>query len=163
MANIRFHRLALATRQLKTAVALFLRGGDLFSAITLAGAASGLLTQLVINAGKQPFVDYGRPVQSKVYGSATPSREKYNRHMNDQFGVNSLRHHSPTDAPTIDIDERVAAERALTRALVDYIELQGKRDPFVVAFLNWLWVTRDGKQMMNEYESLPKNLKELRE
>jgi hypothetical protein len=162
MPKIRYHRLDLASRQLQTAVALFLRGGDLFSVITLAGAASGLLTQLVINAGKQPFVDYGRLVQSQVFGSATPSREKYNRQVNDQFGVNALRHHAPTDAPTMDLDERVAAERALIRALVDYIELQGQRDPFVAAFLHWLWVTHDGKKIMSEYESLPKNLKRLR-
>jgi hypothetical protein len=162
MAKSKYQRIDIAARQLETAVFMFLNGMDRFSVITLAGAASGTLTQLVLNAGKQPFVDYGRLVQSKLIGPTMPSREKYNRHVNDQFGVNALRHHAATDAPIIDLDEQIAAERAITRALVDYIELRGQTEPFVIRFLNWAWMTRDGHKIMAEYEALPQNLKELK-
>lgn len=163
MAKTKFQRIDLATRQLERAILMFLGEQDRFSVITLAGAASGILTQLVLNAGKQPFVDYARLLQSKLIGPTIAPREKFNRHINDRFGVNALRHHAPNDPPTINLDEERAAEEALTRAVVDYIALRGQSEPFVVAFLNWAWMTRDGPKIMAEYEAQPKTVKALKQ
>ena len=162
MAKSKYQRIDLAAQQLERAVVMFLQGQDRFSVITLAGAASGILTQLVLNAKKQPFVDYARLIQSKYFGPTTPPRDKFNRHINDQFGIHALRHHAANDPPTIDMDEEKAAENAITRAICDYIELRGQSEPFVIAFLNSTWMTRDGPKIMAEYEAQPKTVKALK-
>lgn len=54
----KYHRSELAKQQLKTAVALFLNEKDLSSVITLSAASSTILSQLVRNSGKEPFIDY---------------------------------------------------------------------------------------------------------
>jgi hypothetical protein len=161
MPKEKYLRLDLARQQLETAVALFFRK-DYVSVITLAGAASGILTQLVLNAGKEPFVDYGRTLQSTLYGQATPGRETYNRFINDKFGVNALRHHGASDPDMIALNVDVQAEKALTRAVVDYIELRGQTEPFVTALLQWLWVNRNGPKAMAEFEAVPDRFKRKR-
>lgn len=55
----RYHKYDIARGQLETAIRLFLVDGcDMFSAVTLAAASGEILHQLVLNDGKQPFVDY---------------------------------------------------------------------------------------------------------
>lgn len=49
----KYHRNELARQQLKTAVMLFLNEKDLSSVITLSGASSNILSQLVRNYGKE--------------------------------------------------------------------------------------------------------------
>jgi hypothetical protein len=161
MPKQKYLRLDLARQQLETAVTLFL-GKDYLSAITLAGATSGILTQLVLNAGKEPFVDYGRTFQSSRYGQATPGRENYNRFINNQFGVYVLRHHAANDQDTIELNADLQAEHALSRAIVDYVELRGQDEPVVQMFLQWLWVNRDGPKEMAEFEAEDKRFKRQR-
>ena len=48
---------------------------------------------------------------------------------------------------------------ALTRALADYTSLNGQDRPFVKAFFNWAWETKDGKALMKEYENVSNRLK----
>jgi hypothetical protein len=161
MAMVRYCKLDLAARQLETAVWLFLEGHDRFSVITLAGAASGILTQLVLNAGKQPFADYGRLIAKERTG-VEPKRSKYIRDVNLRFGVDLLKHHAANDPPTIELDEHIAAENAVTRAVCDYIELCGQELPFVKAFLQYTWVTRNGPEVMKAYEAQPDRVKRLK-
>jgi hypothetical protein len=161
MPKQKYLRLDLARQQLQTAVSLFL-GKDYLSVITLAGAASGVLTQLVLNSGKEPFVDYGRTFQSSRYSQATPGREKYNRFINSKVGVDVLRHHAANDPETIELNAELQAEHALSRAVVDYIELRGQDEPFVQMFLKWLWVNRDGPKEMAEFEAEDKRFKKRR-
>lgn len=161
MAKIKYLRLDLAARQLETAVWMFLEGKDRFSVITLAGAASAILTRLVINAGKQPFADYGRLIV-REYTGMEPARDKYIRRINLLFGIDVLKHHAPNDPLTVELDEHRAAEHAIIRALVDYIELRGQDAPFVKAFLRYTWLTRNGPEMMKAYEGLPERIKRLK-
>jgi hypothetical protein len=161
VAKTKFLRLDVAARQLDTAVWMFLSGKDRFSVITLAGAASGILTQLVLNAGKQPFADYGRLVVNEQLGHL-PKRKSYIRHVNVLLGVDALKHHAPNDAPTIELDEDGAAEKALIRAIIDYIALRGQSDPFVRFFLNYLWVKLDGPKAMEAWNAMPESIKRLR-
>jgi hypothetical protein len=154
-------RIDLAARQLETAVWMFLEGKDRFSVITLAGAATGILTQLVINAGKQPFADFGRLIVKEHLGKL-PTRTKYTRHVNLMLGIDLLKHHAPNDALTIELDEEKAAESAVTRAMIDYVELRGDDFPFVRAFFNWLWINRNGPELVTQFNSLPRRLKKLR-
>jgi len=46
-----YRRFELAERQLETAIALFVSGGDKFSVITLAGAVDVILCRLILNSG----------------------------------------------------------------------------------------------------------------
>lgn len=160
MAKIKYLRLDLAARQLETAAWMFLDGKDRFSVITLAGAASAILTQLVINAGKQPFADYGRLI-AKEYTGIEPTRGKYIRHVNMLLGIDVLKHHAPNDPTTIDLDEHRAAENAVIRAMADYIELCGQDAPFVKAFLQYTCLTRNDPELMKAYEEQPERIKQL--
>ena len=72
-------KLALAQQQLETAIGLFVSRRDRVSAITLAGAADGILHGLVIKAGKAPFADYAMEVREALSGE-TPAKAKFARH-----------------------------------------------------------------------------------
>lgn len=158
MPETKYHRLEIVARQLETAVVMFLNGRDRFSVITLAGAASNILSQLVRNQGKEPFIDYSIRVHGALIGF-TPPRIKYNKHINDKLGINALKHHSAGDATHIELDEERAAEDAIIKAIADYIKIKGQEEPFVRAFLAWTWKHRGGKQIMESYEKIPPKLK----
>ncbi len=59
----------------------------------------------------------------------------------------------------IDLDLDKMAIDALTRALADYITLNGKEDHFVKAFLSWSWKNMDGHALMEEFMKVPERLK----
>lgn len=158
MAEIKYPKEEIAARQLETAILMFLNGRDRFSVITLAGAASNILSQLVRNRGSEPFIDYSRRVFDAVRGY-TPPREKYKKHINDMLGINYLKHHSAGDAIHIELDEEKAAEDAITKALADYIKIRGQEELFVKAFLSWSWQKNNGKKMMEAYKNRPAKLK----
>lgn len=158
MTKLKYHREEIAVRQLETAVSMFLNDRDRFSVITLAGAASNILSQLVRNKGKEPFIDYSRKVYNSMRGF-TPPRAKYNKYINDKLGINALKHHLAGAATHIELDEQKAAEDAITKAIADYTKIKGQEEPFVQAFLAWTWKNRDGKQIMEDYEKRPKKLK----
>ena len=71
-------KLALAERQLETAIGLFVSGRDRLSAITLAGAADGILHGLVLKAGDQPFSDYAMGVREAL-SKETPAKRLIRR------------------------------------------------------------------------------------
>jgi hypothetical protein len=148
----------IARSQLETAVKIFLNGRDRFSVITLAGAASNILSQLVTNDGGEPFLDYARLIY-KDYSGITPPREKYNKHLNQTIGINQLKHHSIGDPEHIELDEEKGAEQAITKAVADYISLYGQDELFVKAFLKWAWVNNDGEAIMENYKKIPSKLK----
>jgi fibrillarin-like rRNA methylase len=70
----KYHRKEIATQQLETAIWLFLNNKDLSSVITLAGAAGTILSQLVKNAGHEPFVDYACKIYNKVMKTTPPRK-----------------------------------------------------------------------------------------
>lgn len=154
----KFHRLEIAERQLETAVALFLSGLDLSSVITLAGAASGILDELVARAGKEPFVDYARRVHRDLIGHI-PKRQAYAHRIEKRLGITDHKHLSKDDEPTIEIDLEAKSAEALARAIADFTTLKGKEEPFVQAFLQWLWENWDGPSMMKKFLSMPDRLK----
>jgi hypothetical protein len=51
------NKLDITREQLRTAVMLYCSGRDRFSAITLAGAADVILSQLLLNEGRENFSD----------------------------------------------------------------------------------------------------------
>lgn len=158
MSEKKYHKKDVAKSQLKTAVWLFLNEIDYSSAITLAGASDNILTQLLINEGKVPFLHYACEIHNKIYGF-TPKRKGYKHRIEKQMGIISHKHMSPECSDEIEIDLPDSAKKAATRAVLDYANLYGDKEPFIVAFLNWLWVNDDGKAIVEAYNSLPESMK----
>jgi hypothetical protein len=142
-------KLALAQQQLETAIGLFVSRRDRISAITLAGAADGILHGLVLKAGKQPFSDYAMGVREAMSGE-TPAKAKYARHINDQLNINDLKHmdEGASDDVTLDID--ISALGAILKAIANHHTLVPKHPDFIQAMLQWAWMFYDGKRILED-------------
>ncbi len=158
MSEKKYHKRDIARYQLETAVALFLSKRDLSSVITLAGAAAIILDRLVRNEGKEAFVDYARRVHRDTIGFM-PKRQSYSHHIDKSVGTIVHKHLGKEEHDEVDLDLDKMAYDALTRALADYIKLNGQEDHFVKAFLNWSWKNQDGERLMEEYLKVPERLK----
>ncbi len=126
--------------------------------ITLAGAASGILDTLVRQAGKEAFVDYARRVYHAKVGH-TPKRRSYAHHIAKRIGVIDHKHLSRDDSDTVKLDLGKLAVDALSRAMADYIALNGQDEPFVRAFLSWTWKNNDGPAVMKRYGEVSNRMK----
>ncbi len=153
-----FHKRDIARSQLETAVDLFLRGLSYHSVITLAGAASGILSGLVHAAGKETFVDYSRRVHEGMRGHM-PKRDTYAHHIEKILEISAHKHLSERDTPNVELDLELLADNALARAIADFVTLYGQSESFVRAYLQRAWVTRDGPRMMEEYEAVPAKMR----
>ncbi len=132
----RYDKKDIAKHQLKTAVTLFLNNKNDSSVITLAGAAANILHQLVLNAGREPFIDYACKVHNDLKGN-TPSRKKYLHFADELLGITDNKHMSDTDQDVIQIDLKECAINTITRAICDYTSLYGQDENFVQAYLKW--------------------------
>ncbi len=148
----------IASKQLETAIILFLSGRDLSSVITLSGAAGNILEQLVGFKGEEPFVDYACRVHDALVGY-TPPRKKYKYHIDKKLGVITHKHMSETDSEHTEIDLEKSAVDSITKALADYIKIHGQENQFVVAFYNWCWKNMEGEKIMEAYKSIQSKLK----
>ncbi|KDB07244.1 hypothetical protein LIG30_3490 [Burkholderia sp. lig30] len=153
-----FHKSDIARSQLETAVDIFLKGLSYHSVITLAGAASGILDGLLLAASKEPFIDYARRVHAELQGQM-PGRVKTAHYIEQRFGISAHKHLHETDTETVELDLERQAANALTKAIGDYIELNGQEEPFVKAFLQWSWVTMDGQALMKKYAEVPPKMR----
>lgn len=142
-------KLALAQQQLETAIGLFVSRRDRVSAITLAGAADGILHGLVLKAGKQPFADYAMGVREAMSGE-TPAKAKYARHINDKLNINDLKHmdEGASDVVTLDVD--ISALGSILKAIANHHTLVPEHPPFIQAMLQWTWMFYDGKRIVED-------------
>lgn len=150
----RFHKFDIARSQLVTATEIFFNQRNFSAVITLAGAASGILDELVRREGKEPFVDYVCRVHRELAGT-TPSRRSAFHHIEKRLGISAHKHLSDTDTPTVKLDLEKQATNALVRAISDYIVLKGQEETFVKAVLQWTWQNSDGKAIMERYHAVP--------
>lgn len=160
MTETRYHKRDIAKCQLETAVRLFLNGRDRSSVITLAGAAGTILDRLVRNEGKEAFVDYARRIYRERAGY-TPKRRSYSHHINKKLGIVDHKHMREEDSERVDLDLEKMAFDALTRAMADYINLNGQEEFFVKAFLSWAWKSKDGPALMKEYMKVSNRFKPI--
>jgi hypothetical protein len=158
---MRIHKSDIVKSQLETAVWLFLDGRDRSSVITLAGAASGILDRLVRNAGEEPFVDYACRLHRELIGN-TPKRRSYSHHIDKKLGVTVHKHLAEEEPETIELDLDEMALNALSRAIADYIALNGQSEGFVRAFLGWAWENTDGEALMERFKNVPDKMKPQR-
>ena len=155
---MKIHRKEIASAQLQTAISLFLHNVDLSSAITLAGAASNILTQLVRNEGKTPFIDFAREVYEDKNKGKIPPREKYNHHIDKWLGVSVHKHMSDKCPKTISFDLEKCTPYVITRAISDYVTLYGQEENFIKAFLQWSY-RHQKDEVMEACKDMPEKFK----
>ncbi len=169
-------KLALAERQLETAIGLFVSGRDRLSAITLAGAADGILHGLVLKAGDQPFSDYAMGVREAL-SKETPAKAKYAKHINDTLNINDLKHMDEGDSDEVTLDPDISALGAILKAIANHRKLVAEQPDFIKAMLQWTWMFYDGEKIrenepyekpageniMQRYADRPKEIKKMEE
>jgi hypothetical protein len=135
----------LAERQLETAIALFVSGGDKFSVITLSGAADVILCRLVLNSGQENFTD----CLICEFSGDCPSdgtRAAHGREINDTLFINDLKHMDESEDGYIIMDVEGCALGAILKALANYVTIAGRDKDFVRAFLAWVQLNLDPKK-----------------
>jgi hypothetical protein len=75
------------------------------------------------------------------------------------MGVIAHKHYSEHDSDTVEFDLDALALRALFRAMVDYIALNGQDEPFVRNFLHWAWANTDGQALMERFKRVPERMR----
>ena len=155
-----YHKYDIATGQLETAIRLFLTDGcDMFSALTLAAAAGELLHQLVLNAGKRPFVDYVVKVNEFKEPGKTPGRSSVITHIHKILFVNRLKHFDKTEAEIVEFDVEECALAAILKAIADYKTLMGTQTGSMKALMAWAYQNLDSAEILKRYEDAPDLLK----
>ncbi len=149
MAERVVNKLALAQQQLETAIELFVSRHDRISAITLAGAADGILHGLVLKAGKQPFSDYAMGVREVLAGQ-TPAKAKFAKHINDKLSINVLKHMDQGDPDTASIDPDIDALGSILKAIANHHKLVPEHPAFIKAMLQWTWMFYDGEKIVED-------------
>src|SRR5438128_11587620 len=105
MAAQTYQRLDLAVSQLETAIGLFVSGHERVSVITLAGAADGILSQLVNNKGEDTFTE----ILAKEDDDKTMTRGKMGSHVNNLLLINALKHMDKGDDDHVVMDDEQCA------------------------------------------------------
>lgn len=142
-------KLALAQQQLETAIGLFVSRRDRVSAITLAGAADGILHGLVLQAGKQPFADYALGVAEALSGQ-TPAKAKFAKHINDKLNINDLKHMDEGGADEIELEADISALGSILKAIANHHKLVPEHPEFIKAMLHWTWMFYDGERITED-------------
>jgi hypothetical protein len=146
VADKTMSKLALAQRQLETAIGLFVSRKDRVSAITLAGAADGILHGLVLKAGKKPFADYAMAVR-EAFSGETPAKAKFAKHINDQLKINDLKHMDEDGNDEVTLDPDISALGSILKAIANHHTLIPQDPDFIKAMLQWTWMFYDGEKI----------------
>lgn len=124
----------LAAEQLRSSICLFVTGQDLFSSITLAGAADVLLCRAVEKRGKETFTSHVLKAENAP-GKTLP---EMGHEINNMFHINALKHMDGEGDASVTLNLREAAIGAILKALPNYTLLRGKEEDFVKVFLMWI-------------------------
>jgi hypothetical protein len=132
-------KLDIARQQLRTAVMLYCSGRDRFSAITLAGAADVILSQLVLSEGKENFSDILMKKDAQATGSMS-TRAAHGKSVNDMLMINAMKHMDPSDDDCLDMDVRISGLATVSKAVCNYVTLCGDDADFVEVLRCWAQV-----------------------
>jgi len=131
-----YTRFQLAHSQLEAAIGLYVTNRDRLSAITLAGAADVLLSQLVLRAGKPNFTD--RLAEKDVTSEGAVAREVVGQQVNNTLFINQLKHFDDDAEEVIELDVDECALAAISKALANYVDLPEHDRSLVLAFKVWI-------------------------
>jgi len=154
----RYTKFQIASRQLETAIGLFVSGRDRLSAISLAGAADSILHALVLKSGREPFVEYSRRVREALSGE-TPPKGKYTSHINTVLMINALKHMDENDPEDLELNVDECAVGAILKAVANYRKLVENDPDFIKAFFAWTWQNMNGPEIMEASKALPPKLR----
>lgn len=146
-----YDKFTIGVGQLETAIRLFVADCcDMFSAITLAGSAGEIFHQLVVRAGKKPFVDDVVKIAQKQNPGKTPSRSAIIKHLNATLFINEVKHFDGENDEIIEFDAEECAMGAILKAIADYKTLTGEETAGMKAFLAWTFLNLDSAQIMED-------------
>ncbi len=138
MTRQAYDKKCIALAQLETALRLFCDGDDLFSVITLAGAAQEILGDLVKKQGRDNSLASLKRAAAAIHKVATGEAfdEKELKRVGDRANSarNAVKHLEAISAPTITMDVRKEAVDILTRAVDNYWLLENSVTPAMTAF-----------------------------
>jgi len=132
-------KLDIARAQLGSAVMLFANEIDGVSAITLAGAADVILSQLLLNAGKKNFSDELMKKEAETSG-VMPARDAHGHAVNNMLMINALKHMDSGDDDFLEMDVFVSSLATVAKAVANYVMLIGvsaHEQDFVKVFKMW--------------------------
>jgi hypothetical protein len=132
-------KIDIARAQLGSAVMLFATEIDRVSAITLAGAADVILSQLLLNAGKKNFSDELMEEEAEASG-VMPARGAHGHAVNNMLMINALKHMDPGDDDHLEMDVFVSSLATVAKAVANYVMLIGDsahEEKFVKVFKVW--------------------------
>lgn len=133
----KYTRFELAHSQLEAAIALYITNRDRLSAITLAGAADVILSQLVLRSGKSNFTDSLLKKDIEA-GRSAVTREILGKEVNDMLFINQLKHFDDDAQEMIELDVDECALAAIMKALANYVDLPEHHRDLVLAFRLWV-------------------------
>lgn len=139
----------IAANQLASAIGLFVSDRDKFSAITLAGAADTILSQLLLDQEKENFTDHSRKMEAEETG-VLRNRGEHGKAINDVLRINALKHMDKDDDDYVEIDLDECALGAISKAVANYVDLAGREADFIQAFLFWVKLNVDPKRFQND-------------
>jgi len=135
MPHSSYDKLEIARSQLETALQLFQDGKDLFSVITLAGAAEEILGKLLKERGQRNALETTEraavDMYRQMFGEETGAKqfaERANR------ARNALKHHGQGQPRLVTLDPLEEATDMLDRAVTNYWRLEHKTIPGMDAF-----------------------------
>lgn len=130
-----YDKVVIAVTQLETALRLYDEGADLFSVITLAGAAEEILGKLVAAGGGEPTIKGIAKAASAI------SKEWFNEIVTERAILdranrarNSLKHVGDDAEPAVTFDAREEAHDMLTRAIDNHWQLKHSLTPVMKSF-----------------------------
>lgn len=133
-----FDKVAIARSQLETALQLFRDGKDLFSVITLAGAAEEILGNLLNERGQDNALRALQRAAADMYrhlfgeeAGAKQFAQRANR------ARNALKHHDPGQPRTVTLDPLEEATDMLDRAVSNYWLVEHETIPGMDAFATY--------------------------
>lgn len=120
------NRLDMAKRQLETALGLYFDGTDLYSTITLAGAADEIFGQVLRASGKEPRLEEiaksVAAIHKKLYGDELAPKTVAER---ANHARNALKHWSSNQPIEVTFDLIEEAKDMLERGIANYWALYG--------------------------------------
>lgn len=128
------NKLDVAEKQLKSAIALYVTGRDRVAAITLAGAADGILSQLARYKTGDNFANSYVKKKKKDYENIGKAGKK----INTILGINELKHFDKGDKDYFRLDVDTSGVGAILKTIVNYTEVTGRREKYMDGFIYWM-------------------------
>jgi len=147
----------LATRQLETAIRLFLSGESHYSAvITLCGASRSILEQYQKRSGKKGLVDHIQEIHEVLY----KAKEKFSKTaniVNLKLGYVAHKHLFEGDVDEIELNRGRCAYDSIVATIGDFKPVFGENNNWIGRFLSYSYNNWKTYEEAEEYWNLRAN------